>query len=215
VRRPITPPWQSSASLPSRSRAAGRSSSHKRRADQQRGASSCTAGLLTDVVQSQPPAARVHGRPERQQNDLICMAADLPEPVHAAAQADTCALGARQCGSLSVIDFRLRVRTDRCSCVLSRVRWHFGGLVFWGSGGAVRAGLLGVDKTGRGRSWWRASSYEVTSSRSGWCPGTAGESISGQHGCGSRLVGQAAPGSGWVSRPAGGGGGRPRGRRNA
>jgi hypothetical protein len=43
-------------------------------------------GLLTDVVQSQPPAARVHGRPERQQNDLICMAADLPESVHAAAQ---------------------------------------------------------------------------------------------------------------------------------
>jgi hypothetical protein len=46
-------------------------------------------GLLTDVVQSQPPAARVHGRPERQQNDLICMAADLPESVHAAAQIET------------------------------------------------------------------------------------------------------------------------------
>ena len=43
-------------------------------------------GLLTEVVQSQPPAARVPGRPERQQNDLICMSADLPESVHAAAQ---------------------------------------------------------------------------------------------------------------------------------
>jgi hypothetical protein len=77
-------------------------------------------GPLTDVVQSQPPAARVPGRPERQQNDLICMAADLPESVHAAAQADTCVLGARQCESLSVIDFRLRVRTDRRLGALGR-----------------------------------------------------------------------------------------------
>lgn len=50
-------------------------------------------GLLTDVVQSHTPAARVHGRPERQQNDLICMAADLPESVHAAAQTGGSARG--------------------------------------------------------------------------------------------------------------------------
>src|SRR6266480_7851054 len=41
----------------------------------------------------------------------------------------------------------------------------------------------------------RASSYEVTPSKSGWGPGTAGESLAGQHGCGSRLEGQAVPGS--------------------
>src|SRR6266487_6437954 len=31
-------------------------------------------------------------------------------------------------------------------------------------------------------------------SESGWGPGTAGESLAGQHGCGSRLAGQAVPG---------------------
>jgi hypothetical protein len=36
-----------------------------------------------------------------------------------------------------------------------------------------------ADKTGRGRSRWRASSYEVTISRPG-SPGTAGGSLAGQ-----------------------------------
>src|SRR5215470_2949550 len=39
-----------------------------------------------------------------------------------------------------------------------------------------------------------AGSYEVTSSRS-WGPGTAGGSLAGQQGCGSRIEGQAVPGS--------------------
>src|SRR5215471_14473161 len=59
-----------------------------------------------------------------------------------------------------------------------------------------------------------ASSYEVTPSWSRWCPGTAGESFAGQHGCGSRIWGQAAPGSLSVTRRGPAGEGRPRGRGN-
>src|SRR5271169_1124853 len=60
----------------------------------------------------------------------------------------------------------------------------------------------------------RASSYEVTPSKVNRDPGTADESLAGQHGCGSRIEGHAAPGVAGVSRRVGGGGGRPRGRRN-
>jgi hypothetical protein len=39
------------------------------------------------VIQPQPPCSpRFPAGPDRQQNDLICMAADLPESAHAAAQ---------------------------------------------------------------------------------------------------------------------------------
>ena len=67
------------------------------------------------------------------------------------------------------------------------------GPVFWPGGG------WGADKTGKGRSGWRESSYEVTPS---WPmgPGTADGSLAGQHGCGSRFAGQAAPGK--VRQPA-------------
>ena len=45
-------------------------------------------------------------------------------------------------------------------------------------------------------------------------PGAADKSLEGQHGCGSRLEGQAVPGVRWaVSRRRGGDGGTPRGRR--
>src|SRR5215471_2519341 len=54
-------------------------------------------------------------------------------------------------------------------------------------------GLAAADKTGRGRSRWMASSYLVRL-RSLGSPGTAGESLAGQHGCGSRIKGQAVPG---------------------
>jgi hypothetical protein len=46
-------------------------------------------------------------------------------------------------------------------------------------------------------------------------PGTAGESFAGQQVRGSRILGQAVPGDLGVSRRRRGGGGRPRGRRNA
>src|SRR5215510_14898243 len=67
---------------------------------------------------------------------------------------------------------------------------HFGGSSREGGFGACAA----ADKTGRGRSRGRASSYQVTLSRPRG-PGTAGGSLAGQHGCGSRIEGQAAPGS--------------------
>jgi hypothetical protein len=56
--------------------------------------------------------------------------------------------------------------------------------------------LLRADKTGMGRSWRRAGFYQVTKFSSfGKVPGTAGGSFEGQHVCGSRLAGQAAPGA--------------------
>src|SRR5215475_14222702 len=70
---------------------------------------------------------------------------------------------------------------DRCSYGLSRVRTaHFGALVFLGLGWFA-ASCWVADKTGRGRSWPRASSYEVTppAGQVG-ARGAAGESISGQ-----------------------------------
>ena len=74
--------------------------------------------------------------------------------------------------------------------------------------------LLGADKTGKGRSGWEGKLLGGHVQQVGWGPGTAGESLAGQHGCGSRLESQAAPGaSGAVSRRRRGGGGRPGGRR--
>jgi hypothetical protein len=56
--------------------------------------------------------------------------------------------------------------------------------------------LLWTDKTGMGRSGRRAGSYQVTRVGSaGNGPGAAGGSFEGQHVCGSRLAGQAAPGA--------------------
>jgi hypothetical protein len=49
-------------------------------------------------------------------------------------------------------------------------------------------------KTGRGRSRWRASSYEVTISRRG-SPGDGRRIVSRPAGCGSRIEGQTVPGS--------------------
>ena len=47
-----------------------------------------------------------------------------------------------------------------------------------------------------GRFWWRAGFYQVTKFSSfGKGPGAAGGSFEGQHVCGSRLAGQAAPGA--------------------
>jgi hypothetical protein len=54
-------------------------------------------------------------------------------------------------------------QTERCSYALSRVQMAFGGLVSGSSGRVLLgAGCWVADKTGRGRSGWRASSYEVT-----------------------------------------------------
>ena len=66
------------------------------------------------------------------------------------------------------------------------------------AGNSARFGSwLWTDKTGMGRSWRRAGSYQVTkvSSCGRWGPGAAGGSFEGQHVCGSRLAGQAAPGA--------------------
>src|ERR1044071_9904388 len=72
--------------------------------------------------------------------------------------------------------------------------------------------LLRADKTGVGRSWRRGGFYQVTNFAASKGPGAAGGSFEGQHVCGSRLAGQAAPGVWSVSRA---GTGRPRGRRTA
>jgi hypothetical protein len=73
--------------------------------------------------------------------------------------------------------------------------------------------LLGSDTTGKGRSWRRAGFYQVTKVSSfRKSPRAAGGSFEGQHVCGSRIAGQAAPGAQGVSRA---GRGRPRGRRTA
>jgi hypothetical protein len=67
---------------------------------------------------------------------------------------------------------------------------------FWGCGVVFRPGYCWfADKTGMGRSKWSASSYQVTLSRSGMRPGTAGESFEGQQVRGSRIPGQAVPGA--------------------
>jgi hypothetical protein len=61
--------------------------------------------------------------------------------------------------------------------------------------------LLRADTTGMGRSRWRAGFYQVTKFSSfGEGPGAAGGSFEGQHVCGSRLAGQAAPGV-WGDQP--------------
>src|SRR5690242_9562096 len=70
---------------------------------------------------------------------------------------------------------------------------------FLGWGVVSRTGLLlvcGQDRDGP-LEMERASSYQVTLSRSGRGPGTAGESFAGQQVRGSRISGQAAPGA-WV-----------------
>jgi hypothetical protein len=73
-----------------------------------------------------------------------------------------------------------------------------------------------TDKTGKGRSWWRAGSYQVTRfsrvRESG--PGRPADRSKASTGCGSRFAGQAAPGTAGVSRRRAGGG-RPGGRRTA
>ena len=53
--------------------------------------------------------------------------------------------------------------------------------------------MLGYGQDREGPLGVRASSYEVTSQQVRMGSGTAGESFEGQHGCGSRLAGQAAP----------------------
>ena len=68
---------------------------------------------------------------------------------------------------------------------------------FWGLRVVSRTGLLlvcGQDRDGP-LEMERASSYEVTPSRSGMGPGTADESFAGQQVRGSRISGQAAPGA--------------------
>jgi hypothetical protein len=68
---------------------------------------------------------------------------------------------------------------------------------FWGLRVVSQTGLLlvcGQDRDGP-LEMERASSYEVTPSRSGMGPGTAGESFAGQQVRGSRISGQAAPGA--------------------
>ena len=100
-------------------------------------------------------------------------------------------------------------------CAVKGFAWHFP-VSFPASGkdrqGDSSAGL----RTRQGRSTQvRESSYEVTPSKAERGPGTADGSLAGQHGCGSRLAGQAVPGVWGVSQRRRGGGGRPRGRRNA
>ena len=59
----------------------------------------------------------------------------------------------------------------------------------------LSTGLLGAGKTGRGRSGVEGRLLlGHAASRPGWGPGTADGSFEGQHGCGSRLAGQAVPG---------------------
>ena len=87
-------------------------------------------------------------------------------------------------------------------------------LSVWGWCAGRAAGV--ADRTGRGRSGWSVQALiRSRGQQAGVGPGTADESIAGQHGCGSRLAGQAAPGVEGVSQRRRGGGGRPRGRRNA
>jgi hypothetical protein len=67
---------------------------------------------------------------------------------------------------------------------------------FWGLvvGLVIGRGLLVADKTGKGRSGeGRLLLGHGASKVMG--PGTAGGSFEGQHVCGSRLAGQAVPGS--------------------
>jgi hypothetical protein len=73
-----------------------------------------------------------------------------------------------------------------------------------------------TDKTGKGRSWWRAGSYQVTrfSRVRNLGPGRPADRSKASTGCGSRFAGQAAPGTAGVSRRRAGGG-RPGGRRTA
>src|SRR6266567_4582738 len=105
---------------------------------------------------------------------------------------------------------------ERCSYACQGIRVTFPGLI---SGvlekGMVNGRFAGL-RTRQGRSTRvRESSYEVTPSRSEMRPGTADESFEGQQVRGSRLSGQAVPGALGVIRRPGGGGDRPRGRRNA
>ena len=86
---------------------------------------------------------------------------------------------------------------DRCSYVCQGGRMTFRLPHFWGLWVVSRTGLLLV--CGQYRDgpleMERASSYEVTPSRSGMGPGTADESFAGQQVRGSRISGQAAPGA--------------------
>jgi hypothetical protein len=83
-------------------------------------------------------------------------------------------------------------------CLVKGPGWGFNGLGF-GPGNGVLAGV--ADKTGKGRSRWRASSYELTPSR--WVrPRGRPADRSQASGCVSRLAGQAAPGM--VCRARGG-----------
>jgi hypothetical protein len=104
----------------------------------------------------------------------------------------------RPCGrSPCGLSHRTSRKSDRCSYVCQGGRMTFGLPHFWGLRVVSRTGLLlvcGQDRDGP-LEMERASSYEVTPSRSGMGPGTADESFAGQQVRGSRISGQAAPGA--------------------
>ena len=109
---------------------------------------------------------------------------------------------------------RTRRDAERCSYVLSRAEMCLpisilgSGMVFW-------PGMAGVaDKTGKGHSGWRASSYEVTPSRSDG-PGDGRRIVSRPAGMRQPISGPGRPRGKCVSPRRRAGRGRPRGRRTA
>jgi hypothetical protein len=98
------------------------------------------------------------------------------------------------------LTFAGRFRADKAPDVLlwlSRVRAAFlevvSGVENWGM--EAGQGCWIADKTGTGRSGRGQALMRSRPAGHGVGPGAAGGSFEGQHVCGSRIVGQAAPGS--------------------